>query len=81
MQTKKTSTFKPDIGDIVRTPRGLFWVDDVSRALNYGYNILLRGREEVDDYVVDETEFAQTCEIVCRCEDGRGILKLLSELL
>ena len=81
MQTKKTSTFKPDIGDIVRTPRGLFWVDDISRALNCGYNILLRGREEVDDYAVDETEFAQTCEIVCRCEDGRGILKLLSELL
>ena len=81
MQTKKTSTFKPEIGDIVRTPRGLFWVDDISRALNCGYNILLRGREEVDDYAVDETEFAQTCEIVCRCEDGRGILKLLSELL
>ena len=81
MQTKKTSTSKPDIGDIVRTPRGLFWVDDISRALNCGYNILLRGREEVDDYVVDETEFAQTCEFVCRCEDGRGILKLLSELL
>lgn len=81
MQTKKTSTFKPDIGDIVRTPRGLFWVDDISCHVDLGTVFHLRGREEVDDYPIDETEFAQTCEIVCRCEDGRGILKLLSEML
>lgn len=81
METKKTSTYKPDVGDIVRTPRGLFWVDEIGCCAGLETVFHLRGREEVDDYPIGEAEFAQTCEIVCRCEDGRGILKLLSELL